>query len=210
MCACAGVRVCVRACVSHRAPTTAQVISIRMGVPRAAPDRPHTAARRWRESSPTGTSGVGTPSHRADLDGGGGGGYGADDSLAALARVPDHNPPPAWNEGWGNLMARPDDFFDPAAARPSMPYVYNLAPLPARHFCSGHLFWEQQGMEPRQCASVHTTFVEGGNLGKLWRMRDAGLWLMDPVSHFAPPKPRYLTFVPPRPPWPFAPVRNAR
>jgi hypothetical protein len=68
----------------------------------------------------------------------------------------------------------------------SMPVVFNLAPLPARHFCSGHLFWEQQGMTARACASVHTTFVEGGNAGKLWRLKEAGLWLMEPQEYFEP------------------------
>ena len=46
-----------------------------------------------------------------------------------------------------------------------MPLGFHLAPLPARYFCSGHLYWEQQGMLTKGCASVHTTFVEGGNAG---------------------------------------------
>ena len=84
-----------------------------------------------------------------------------------------------------------------------MPMAFKLAPLPARHFCSGHLFWEQQGLARRDCMTVHTTFVEGGNRGKLWRFRDAGLWLLEPPSHFEPStSAKYLAFEPPEPPAP--------
>ena len=92
-----------------------------------------------------------------------------------------------------------------------MPMAFKLAPLPARHFCSGHLFWEQQGLARRDCMTVHTTFVEGGNRGKLWRFRDAGLWLLEPPSHFEPStSAKYLAFEPPEPPAPahLAPLIN--
>ena len=128
---------------------------------------------------------------------------------------PEPPPTPAWSEGWAALRRNPSEAFgsdggDDAATLPlggatttatatgarssafealrTMPMLYTLAPLPARSFCSGHLYWEQQGLEARDCASVHTTFVEGGNPGKLWRLREAGLWLMDPPEHFEPPR----------------------
>ena len=116
--------------------------------------------------------------------------------------IPAHEPLPAWKDGWADLMRRPDEAFVEAKdALPAMPLGYHLAPLPARHFCSGHLFWEQQNLEPRGCASIHTTFVEGGNLGKLWRFREAGLWLLDPPSHYEPEGgARYITYDPPHAP----------
>lgn len=132
-------------------------------------------------------------------------------------RLPAPFPPPAWTDGWKDLMRNRSLAFNPAAADPAgglqLPIEFTLAPLPARHFCSGHLFWEQQNMEARECASVHTTFVEGGNLGKLWRMREAALWLLDPPEHYEPSSeggqpPRYITYVPPQPPTQHAPVRN--
>ena len=124
-------------------------------------------------------------------------------------------PVAAWKAGWAELMRNRSVAFDPAVAMPadglSMPGEFALAPLPARHFCSGHLYWEQQGMEARDCYSVHTTFVEGGNLGKLWRMRESALWLLDPPEHYAAPAGetrRYLTYEPPQPPKLLAPTRN--
>jgi hypothetical protein len=78
--------------------------------------------------------------------------------------------PGQWTSGWKDLVDDPDH---PAITRDvAMPTTFNLAPLPARHFCSGHMYWEQQATQPRDCASVHTTFVEGGNLGKVWRFRE--------------------------------------
>ena len=59
--------------------------------------------------------------------------------------IPAHEPLPAWKDGWADPMRRPDEAFVEAKdALPAMPLGYHLAPLPARHFCSGHLFWEQQ------------------------------------------------------------------
>ena len=107
-----------------------------------------------------------------------------------LPRLPNPKPPAAWLDGWawlwnasfssssssslraaaeGSAGAVVGDAGDEALglASSSPPSTWTLAPLPARHFCSGHLYWEQQGMEGRGCASVHTTFVEGGNAGKL-------------------------------------------
>ena len=121
-------------------------------------------------------------------------------------------PPPSWRRGWDTLMGAPAEYgLEPGA---EMPLTWTLAPLPARHFCSGHTFWEQQDMQPRGCASVHTTFVEGGNAGKLWRFREAGLWLLDPPEYYEPAAPaaaRYLSFAPPEPPRgaDLAPLRNA-
>jgi hypothetical protein len=118
-------------------------------------------------------------------------------------------------DGWQALRSDPHEAFSDkmvetvAGAGAAPPLSFNLAPLPARHFCSGHLFWEQQGMEARQCASVHTTFVEGGNEGKLWRFKEAGLWLLDPPAYYSPPDARYLRFVPPQPPPEVAPASNA-
>lgn len=149
--------------------------------------------------------------------------------LKAMARPPELQPTPAWRDGWRDLLQSPHEAFhlsgdtlgarggnlsaaDASRAIGPIPMAYRLAPLPARHFCSGHLFWEQQALRPLDCFSVHTTFVEGGNAGKLWRFREAGLWLLDPPEHFAPAvtaggraaeeeeEPRYLTFEPPHPP----------
>jgi hypothetical protein len=145
--------------------------------------------------------------------------------LGDVRHVPDPRPPPAWRNGWEDLTRNPDEAFVPQAnssavgrtgraergseatggdrsgAVGAMPVAYRLAPLPARHFCSGHLYWEQQGLRPVECMSVHTTFVEGGNAGKLWRFREAGLWLLEPPEHFAPSADaKYLTFNPPQPP----------
>lgn len=124
------------------------------------------------------------------------------------SRVPELNPTPAWLAGWNDLMKNPDEAFNRTASgggaislQPEeIPASFNLAPLPARFFCSGHVFWEQQALEGRECASVHTTFVEGGNAGKLWRFREAGLWLLDPPSYYDGTRDRYLTFDPPEPP----------
>ena len=53
---------------------------------------------------------------------------------------------------------------------------------------------------------MHTTFTEGGYDGKIWRFREAALWLMDPPEYFAG---RFLTFTPPQPPATLPPARNA-
>ena len=37
----------------------------------------------------------------------------------------------------------------------------------------GHVYWVQQGGERRDCVAVHTTFTEGGDTGKVWRLREA-------------------------------------
>ena len=60
-----------------------------------------------------------------------------------------------------------------------------LMPLPAAKFCGGHTFFVQQSMEPQECFNVHVTFTEGGVHGKLWRLREAALWNLEPSGHFA-------------------------
>ena len=145
------------------------------------------------------------------------GGGAANDEAEADEAVPQPHPTPAWLKGWRDLAADPSEAFQGASTAVRLPtpsdmppLAYHLAPLPARHFCSGHLFWEQQALQPRNCSSVHTTFVEGGNSGKLWRLREAGLWHMDPPEHYEPPGGgRYLRFTPPQPPAELAPVTNA-
>jgi len=133
--------------------------------------------------------------------------------VAGHQQCPNPVPTPAWIDGWNSLVNKPgqawvDDAVDlPTISR--MPLAFTLAPLPARHFCSGHLYWEQQSMEAHNCSSVHTTFVEGGNPGKLWRLKEAGLWRIDPPSHYDPPGGgRYLRFEPPHAPRHLQPVRN--
>ena len=135
-----------------------------------------------------------------------------EDDLNGL--LPDRKGPPDWYAGWNDLMRNKSNAFTTWDDTLLLPTEFTFAPLPARHFCSGHLFWEQQGMERRDCASVHTTFVEGGNLGKLWRMREAALWMLDPQSHYEEevnkgeePR-RYITYEPPQPPTDHAPTRN--
>eukprot|EP00967_Tisochrysis_lutea_P035627 scaffold42728_cov27-Tisochrysis_lutea.AAC.1 len=70
-----------------------------------------------------------------------------------------------------------------------------LMPLPAAKFCGGHTFFVQQSGERRQCLNVHVTFTEGGVHGKLWRLREAGLWGLEPEEYYS--EGRYLSFVPP-------------
>ena len=50
------------------------------------------------------------------------------------------------------------------------PPSFTLAPLPARHFCSGHLYWLQQSMAPRDCVAVHMTFTQVCMVVAMWRM----------------------------------------
>jgi len=80
-----------------------------------------------------------------------------------------------------------------------------LMPLPAAKFCGGHTFFVQQSMEPQECFNVHVTFTEGGVHGKLWRLREAALWNLEPSGHFAGG--RYLSFTPPAIPTPYPPAR---
>ncbi|KAL1495240.1 hypothetical protein AB1Y20_017103 [Prymnesium parvum] len=116
-------------------------------------------------------------------------------------------PPPQWGEGWRSLARQPESPFIDTP----QPSAFNLAPLPSRYFCSGHLFWEQQGAAPMACSSVHTTFVEGGNLGKIWRFREAALWLLDPPEYFnqGAARVRFLSYSPPIPSLPLPPAVNA-
>ena len=81
-----------------------------------------------------------------------------------------------------------------------------LMPLPAAKFCGGHTFFVQQSMEPQECFNVHVTFTEGGVHGKLWRLREAALWNLEPSGHFAGG--RYLSFTPPAIPTPSPPARS--
>jgi len=84
-----------------------------------------------------------------------------------------------------------------------------LMPLPAGLFCGGHTFFVQQSGERRGCLNVHITFTEGnmsrtrpwqtcprpvpqvhitftegGVHGKLWRLREAGLWGLEPEQYY--------------------------
>ena len=83
--------------------------------------------------------------------------------------------------------------------KPSPLTHFSFAPLSARHFCSGHALWVQQEAQPKSCLAVHTTYTEGGLRGKIWRLREASLWLIDPPDYFGSEHDRYLTFVPPEP-----------
>ncbi|KAL1522336.1 hypothetical protein AB1Y20_017328 [Prymnesium parvum] len=78
-----------------------------------------------------------------------------------------------------------------------------LMPLPAGKFCGGHTFFVQQSGEARECMNVHVTFTEGGVHGKLWRLKEAGLWNLEPSGYFHDG--RYLSFKPPRIPRPLPP-----
>ena len=110
---------------------------------------------------------------------------------------------PSWKAGHASLRA---EATHAAVVGAAPPRSFNLAPLSARHFCSGHVYWLQQRATPGECASVHTTFTEGGYDGKIWRFREASLWLMDPPEYFSG---RFLTFTPPQPPATLPPARNA-
>ena len=110
---------------------------------------------------------------------------------------------PSWKAGHASLRA---EATHAAVVGAAPPRSFNLAPLSARHFCSGHVYWLQQRATPGECASVHTTFTEGGYDGKIWRFREAALWLMDPPDYFSG---RFLTFTPPQPPATLPPARNA-
>jgi len=81
-----------------------------------------------------------------------------------------------------------------------------LMPLPAGLFCGGHTFFVQQSGERRGCLNVHITFTEGGVHGKLWRLREAGLWGLEPEQYYD--EGRYLSFRPP--PVPAGPLPAAR
>jgi hypothetical protein len=78
------------------------------------------------------------------------------------------------------------------------PNGLRIAPLPAEHFCSGHLVHVQQASEVRDCISVHATFTEYGDAGKRWRFLESKLWALNEPSYYADG--HYLTFVPPRSP----------
>ena len=104
---------------------------------------------------------------------------------------------PGWLEGWALLPGR--------GARPT---GFVLAPLPTRLFCAGHLYWQQQHAEPHECLAVHTTFTESGVAGKVWRLREGALWLLDPPTYWAAPSQGFLTFTPPQPKLPLPPERN--
>ena len=75
------------------------------------------------------------------------------------------------------------------------PHGLRVAPLPAEHFCSGHLVWVQQEGKTEKCLSVHATFTEYGDAGKRWRFLEAGLWAVLPREYYEEGK--FLTFVPP-------------
>ena len=78
-----------------------------------------------------------------------------------------------------------------------------LMPMPAGKFCGGHTFFVQQSMETRDCLNVHVTFTEGGVHGKLWRLKEAGAWNLEPAGYFD--EGRYLSFKPPQIPRPLPP-----
>ena len=100
-----------------------------------------------------------------------------------------------WRSAWSELVATGS-----IAPEQTLPAGFNFAPLPARHFCAGHTFWVQQGgiESQSECISVHTTFTEGGYMGKEWRFRDAAHWLLDRPEYHAPSR-GYLSFTPPQP-----------
>jgi hypothetical protein len=70
-----------------------------------------------------------------------------------------------------------------------------LMPLPTGLFCGGHTFFVQQSGQRERCLNVHVTFTEGGVHGKLWRLREAGLWGLETAAYYN--EGRYLSFVPP-------------
>ena len=109
-----------------------------------------------------------------------------------------HAPPCWWAPMWPNahlhLMAsnRSSPMASPITS-------FQFAPLSARHFCSGHTLWVQQESRPHDCFVVHCTFTEAGLRGKVWRLREAGLWLLDPPKYFGSKHDRYMTYTPPEP-----------
>ena len=59
--------------------------------------------------------------------------------------VPHTDPFAPWVKGWRELTAgEAAEGVASVGGRWPLPVAFNLAPLPARHFCSGHLYWEQQ------------------------------------------------------------------
>ena len=79
-----------------------------------------------------------------------------------------------------------------------------LMPLPAAKFCGGHTFFVQQSSRRGECFNVHVTFTEGGVHGKLWRLKEAALWNLEPPGYFD--EGRYLSFRPPVVPHPLPPA----
>ena len=61
---------------------------------------------------------------------------------------PDPPPTPAWTHGWASLRRNPTEAFSADASAGglaplgALPMLFTLAPLPARSFCSGHLYCE--------------------------------------------------------------------
>jgi arabinosyltransferase len=65
-----------------------------------------------------------------------------------------------------------------------------VAPLPPLLVANGHVAFEQRLPEATQIVpvAVHNTFqVQQADAGKVARMREAGLWLLDPPEHYNPP-----------------------
>ena len=83
--------------------------------------------------------------------------------------------------------------------------VRRIAPLPARTICSGHVFHIQQSVERRDCIVMHLTFVEADRAGKRWRLREAGLFPLQPEAVEGR---RFLTYTPPEPRGPVPPERH--
>ena len=115
-----------------------------------------------------------------------------------------------WQQGWAKLANRSETtllgqpLYEPlgGASLPSLPRSFVLAVLPTRHFCSGHLYWLQQGMQRKDCVAVHTSFTQSGTFGKIFRWREAHLWLLEPEYYRVPATSpritrRFLTFTPP-------------
>ena len=95
---------------------------------------------------------------------------------------------------WGERPApgRAEPIYPVRAAREDGRAIFDgtgmrvVAPLSARQVCSGHVFHVQQAVEPRECLVMHLTFVEAGSAGKVWRLREAGMWRFEPEPTVSP------------------------
>ena len=100
--------------------------------------------------------------------------------------------------------ARRDHIYPVKAARPDGKVMFagptgawKVAPLSARAICTAHRYHIQQAMSADDCLILHLTFVEGWpkNPAKFWRLREAGLFPVDPEEFSG----KFLTFTPPQP-----------
>ena len=82
-------------------------------------------------------------------------------------------------------------------AHASSELQWKIAALSAREVCTAHRYHIQQSSTPGDCVILHLTFVEGWpkNPAKYWRLREAGLFPVEPERFDG----KFLSFTPPQP-----------